>query len=295
VQLSVVIPTLRRAATLRRCLDRLDGQAGGVLEVLVVDDPARDDADAVAAAVAGRARVVHTHAPGVSAQRNAGWRAARGDLVLFLGDDVLAEPGLVAAHLAAHEREPAEEVAALGHVTWARELRVTPFMRFLERGLQFDFGSIPGDDAGWGRFYAANASLKRALLERAGGFDESFAFGYEELELARRLRDLGLVVRYVPDARGEHLHEQTLAAYRERMATVAAAERAFVAKHPDVPPYFHDLFAEAVRSPASGRGARLASVVPERLPVLGPRVRASAEAAWRRELGEAFLAAWERA
>jgi len=293
VQLSVVIPTLRRAATLRRCLDRLEGQAG-VAEVVVVDDPARDDAGAVADAVAGRARIVHTHAPGVSAQRNAGWRAAGGDLVLFLGDDVLAEPGLVAAHRAAHEREPAEEVAALGHVTWARELRVTPFMRFLERGLQFDFGSIPGDDAGWGRFYAANASLKRGLLERSGGFDESFAFGYEELELARRLHDLGLVLRYVPGARGEHLHEQTLAAYRERMATVARAERAFVAKHPDVPPYFHDLFAAAVRSPARGRGARLAGVVPERLPVLGPRVHASAEAAWRRELGEAFLVAWER-
>jgi len=290
-ELTVVVPTLRRAATLARCLDRLDGQ--GADAIVVVDDPARDDADAVARAVRGRARVVHTDAPGVSAQRNAGWRAAESELVLFLGDDVLAGPGLVAAHRARHAAEPAPPVAVLGHVTWAAELRPTAFMRFLEaEGLQFDFGAIPGDDAGWGRLYAANLSVKRALLERVGGFDEAFAFGYEELELARRLRDHGLVVRYAAEARAEHLHAQTPASYAARMATVAAAERQMVAKHPDVPPFFHALSVAAVADPATGRGRPLARVVPERLPYLGPRVHASARAAWRRELGEAFLAAW---
>ena len=292
--LSIVIPTLRRHAVLARALGRLEGQRGD-FEVLVVDDPARDDTGAVAEAIGRRGypvRQVHG-GPGPAIKRNAGWRAARAPLVLFLDDDVLAGPRLIAAHLDAHAREPQETVAVLGPLEWARELRVTPFMRFLEDGIQFDYRAIRGDDAGWGRFYTANLSIKRALLERAGGFDESFKYpSYEDLELARRLHDVGLVLRYRRDAVAEHLHAPTLESMRARMAAVASGERRMTELHPDVAPYFHELFSAAIADPARGRGRALARFVPERVPVLGPRVWASARAAYRRELGSAFLAAW---
>jgi len=42
-------------------------------------------------------------------------------------------------------------------------------MRWLEQGIQFDYHRIEGIEAGWGRFFTANVSLKRALLDRAGG------------------------------------------------------------------------------------------------------------------------------
>ncbi len=296
MDLSVVVPTYRRPVTLRRVLDRLAGQEAD-FEVLVVDDPAADDAAAVAAAIGERpypVRQLHSGF-GPAPKRNVGWRAAAAPLVLFLDDDVLPGPRLLAEHLAAHRREPADTVAVLGSLEWARELRVTPFMRFVERGLQFDYAGIPGDDAGWGRFYTANVSVKRALLERSGGFDEGFAFAYEDLELARRLHDLGMTLRYVPAARAEHLHAVTLEEFERRMAAVAAGERRMAAKHPDFRPYFEELFRAAVRDEASGRGRRLVSVVPESVPVLGPRVHASARAWWRRRLGQAFLAAWSSA
>src|SRR4051794_23236826 len=282
MRFSVVIPTLGRPAQLTRALERL-----GDADVVIAADAAEPDIAGVRR-IAASHTVVQATVPGVSAARNAGWRAAGGEVVLFLGDDILAEPGLLAAHARVHEAEPAVEVAAQGHVRWADELPRTPFMDYLDEGRwQFDFPAEGERDAGWGRLYACNASLKRALLERAGGFDEAFAWGYEELELARRLRDLGLVLRWAPDARAEHLHEPTLAAWRERMRRVAHAERQMTERHPDVEPFFAARAQRLAARPGSGRGRHLVDRLPHQ-----PRVRASAFAAWDRELAQAFLSAW---
>jgi GT2 family glycosyltransferase len=213
--------------------------------------------------------------------------------VLFVGDDILAAPGLVEAHLARHRAHPEGEVAVLGRVEWARELRVTPFMRWLERGVQFEFGGIEGEEAGWGRFYTSNASVKRAALEACGGFDEdAFPFHYEDLDLARRA---GLRVLWAPDAIGEHVHPQTLEGQRARIEWIAAAERRFVERYPDVRPHFREALLPSLASePGRGWGARLAGVVPERVPVVGPAVWRRADLWWRQQLATAFRSGWER-
>jgi hypothetical protein len=276
--MSVVIPTSGRGPV-ERVVARLAG-----VEVIVVADAAAPDVPA-ATLRAGR--------PGASAARNAGWRAATGDVVLFLGDDILAGPGLVDAHLARHRLHPASEVAVLGRVEWARELRVTPFMRWLERGIQFDFGGIDGEEAGWGRFYTSNASVKRSALEACGGFDEeAFPFHYEDLDLARRA---ALRVLWAPEAVAEHAHPQTLDSQRARMEGIAAAERRFVERYPDVRAHFREALLPALAvAPGHGWGARLAGVVPERVPVLGPAVWRRADLWWRQQLGAAFSSGWER-
>lgn len=298
--LSVVIPTYRRASVLRRTLDHLEGQADERIEVLVVDDAQEDDGAAVARAVSAadrpyRVTLLHRHAPGVAAARNAGWRAAVAPLILFLGDDILADPGLVEAHLSAHARLPGVGDAILGNVRWAGELRVTAFMRFLEEGAQFDYAHMQAGDAGWGRLYTSNVSLKRELLAAVGGFDEDFAFGYEDLELGRRLHDHGLRLMYEPSIGAAHLHPTTITAWERRMAAAAPAERLMVAKHPDVAPYFHDSLQDWRGRPTSARAARLADVVPPGVPVLGPRVHAAARAHWKATLANAFFSGWPTA
>ena len=288
MRLTVVVPTLGRPAELARTLERLAAQRDAPAhEVIVAADAAEPDVERVRA-IAGGHRVVVAERPGVSAARNAGWRAASAPVVVFLGDDILAEPGLLAAHAAVHAGEPAETVAAQGHVRWADELPRTPFMAFLDEGRwQFDFPGPQERDAGWGRLYACNLSIKRALLERAGGFDEDFTWGYEELELARRLRDLGLDLRWAPEARAEHLHEPALAAWRDRMRRVARAERQMTERHPDVEAFFAARAERIAARPGSGRGRLLVRAFPNQ-----PRVRASAFTHYERELAEAFLAAW---
>ena len=174
---------------------------------------------------------------------------------------------------------------------------MTPFMRWLEDGNQFDFGTIAGDEASWAHFYACNASLKRTLLERAGGFDEQrFPFLYEELEMASRLAEHGLRLRYNRAAEGEHLHAKALEDWRRRMAATAAAERRWVSLRPDMPAWFHDRLSAALAARRVPRVVgRAAAQVPRGLPVLGPRARAVADLHYRQELAPAFLAAWRAA
>ncbi len=299
--LSIVIPTLARPQLLARVLDRLSRQTrAGDFEVLVVADAQERDIGAVDAAISGRpfsVRRLSALRPGASAARNTGWRAGSAPIVLFLDDDVLPEAELVGEHLRWHERYEDEHVGVLGHVRWADELRVTTFMRWLELGIQFDYPRIVGIEAGWGRFYTANASVKRALIERAGGFEEErLPFGYEDLDLARRMEPLGFRLLYNRAAVAEHLHEMDLDFWRRRVARIAISERAFVKLHPDVPPYFFDMFtAAAAAPPARERGVRLARRVPRSLPWLGPRVWGSADAFYRQALSGPFLAAWRQA
>jgi GT2 family glycosyltransferase len=289
--LSVVIPTYRRPVQLSRTLEALARQTAAPesFEVIVVDN----DASAAPRAEPG-VRWLRESRKGASAARNAGWRAARAPVVLFLGDDILAGRELVELHLTFHARCPEDTAGLLGHVRWAEELRPTTFMRWLERGFQSDYGRLDGGEAPWwGDFTTSQVSVKRSLLERAGGFDEErFPFLYEDTELGYRLHQLGLRLHYEPRARSEHLHRPDLEEWRERMSVVAAAERRFSELHGE-PQWFAARMREAMAAPPPR--PRLAQA----LRPLGGRARAWAEhqldVHHRRQLAPAFLAAWDAA
>ena len=180
--------------------------------------------------------------------------------MLFTDNDTIPHPDLVAEHLDWHASHPEEEIAVLGHVRWAPEIEVTTFMQWLDRGIQFDYPNIRGTEAGWGRFYGANVSVKRAFAERVGDFDEErLPYGYEDLDWSYRASRLGLRVLYNRRAVVDHLREMTLEFWKRRAARVAVSERAFTRLHPELEPWFHRLFTDAAaQPPASGRGLRLA-------------------------------------
>jgi len=299
-RLSVVVTTLGNHEGLRRVLDGYAAQTEGAFELIVAADAAEPDPGAVAAAVGERpypARIVRAEVAGASANRNAGWRAASAPLVAFADNDTIPEPAWVAEHLAWHGEHPAEEVAVLGHVRWADEVAVTPFMRWLDDGIQFDYPNIEGIEAGWGRLYSANVSLKRAFVDRVGGFDEvRFPYGYEDLDFGYRANELGLRLLYNRAAVAQHLREYDLGFYARRVRRIAVAEREFVRAHPDVEPYFHNLFSAALEAPpASGRGRALVGRIPRSTPLLGERAWASADLYYRQRLAPAFLEAWAQA
>jgi GT2 family glycosyltransferase len=299
MDLSVVIPTHRRPAKLRRAIDRLQRQLDPPEFELIVVANAGDDGAPVNMAVGEptvRTRLCQAAVAGVSAARNLGWQEARSELVLFLGDDILATPTLLREHLSWHRDHPESTVGVLGHVRWADEIKVTPFMRWLEQGLQFDYPSIKGIDAGPGRLYTANVSLKRSMLERVGGFDEELPFLYEDIELGYRLSHHGFRLLYNRRAEGEHLHEITLDSWKERMRFAARGEHALIAKHPELEPKMRQRMQRAsLAAPAPARWAKLVSVIPPWVPVLGPRVWRSAKQRWLQALAPCYLGAWSDA
>lgn len=301
-EISIVIPTLGRLELLGRVLDRLERQTGASrsFAVIVVADAMQREVDPIDRALAGRnfqTRRLQGAKAGASAARNVGWRAATTPLILFLDDDILPEPALVAEHLDWHRRHRAPEIGVLGHVRWADELRVTPFMRWLEQGIQFNYPGIQGTEADWGWFYTANASVKRSIVERAGGFDEDrLPFGYEDLDLALRMRDFGFRLLYNRSAVAEHVHPMDLDFWKRRVARIAVSERAFLRLHPDFRPHFYELFSRAATDPpARGAGERLARFVPSWFPFLGAPVWRSADAVYRQALAPPFLDAWQQA
>jgi len=301
-QLSIVISTLGNYPTLARVLDGYSAQTApkGSFEVVVVVDAADPQPTAVERAIGTRGfpvRRITGSVPGLSANRNAGWRAAAAPLVMFTDNDTIPVPPLVSAHLEWHRRYPGEETGVLGRVRWARELEVSTFMRWLDMGTQFDFANIRGVDAGWGRFVGANVSLKRSLIARVGDFDqEHFPYGYEDTDWAYRASKVGFRLVYNRAAIVDHLRPMTLEFWKNRARRVAAAEYAFSRLHPELPPWFHGIFSAAATMPlARGRGISLAPYVPRSVPWLGRRVWASVDIAYKQALAPHFLEAWDAA
>lgn len=232
--LSVVIPTRDKCVSLRVTLAVLAAQRSPAPhEVVVVDDGCRDATREVAAgfrdAFGGALRVVDGPSRGRAAARNTGARAARGERLLFLDDDVLTAP----AHLSAHAGLGAERCFAHGPLRefpaarrWLDDVREQDPRGVAERAAEvlagregrlvrntlesliaaMDDGRVPAV-APWAVCVGANTSVPRADFERVGGFDEGFGRGWgcEDLELGVRLTSAGLVPRLLAEGAGAHL------------------------------------------------------------------------------------------
>ena len=220
---SALVPTRDGVRVLRGCLEALFNSGYPRHEVLVIDNGSRDAATlAYLAGLAGsagegRIRVLRDDSPfNFSALNNRAARAARGELLLLLNDDIsAARPGWLHA-LAGHAAR--QEVGAAG----ARLLY--PDGRVQHAGLATGvlglaghlLRGLPGDDPGpnglafalrqCSALTAACLCLRREVYLGVGGLDERLAVAFQDVDLGLRLRALGLRNVWVPEAELTH-HE----------------------------------------------------------------------------------------
>lgn len=245
-RVSVVIPTHNRRTLLARCLDALARQSilPEEFEVVVVDD---GSTDGTAEWLESRRypfplRSLRQANQGPGAARNAGVEHARGELVLFLGDDIIAHEHLLEEHLLAHAEHPEPEAAVLGHVDWPPWLRVSPVMRYVcgEDTRQFAYHYIPHlPRLDFRFFYTSNVSLKRRFLLEAFAagirFDPCFRHAaLEDTELAYRLQARGLTLHYRSGALAYHDHPMDLEGFARREERVGEMAVVFYRKHPRI-------------------------------------------------------------
>src|SRR5579863_876754 len=210
--LSVVIPTYNRSEILQQAVSAHLKQTAveNVSEIIVVDDGSTDSTRDVVAMLSERSsisiRYFRQENKGPAAARNLGIREACSELVLFTDDDIIPRPTLVAEHLDWHRRFPESSTAVLGNVTWAPEVRITPFMRWYGSDFLFSYAHFIGrTELDYTDFYTCNLSLKTAFLRRNGVFDEEFKVAaYEDIELGYRLKKAGMRLLYSAKAQGYH-------------------------------------------------------------------------------------------
>ena len=240
MKVSVIIPTHNRADILEICLHKITQQQGVDFEVIVVDDGSKDHT----AKVVGRYPEVLYLKQKASHQgvaRNNGVKKATGDILLFIGDDIFAEPGFLMQHANIHTLHPEEDAVVLGHTTWDPSLKINDYMAFLESsGWQFAYHLLsPGftdHPEPYKFFYTSNISLKKSFWDKEKGFDKRFTeYGWEDIELGYRLWDKhGMRLYYEPDAQVYHHHELPESSLENRMRTVGRSAVKFEKIQPEV-------------------------------------------------------------
>jgi GT2 family glycosyltransferase len=219
---SVIIPCHQRVGMLRLCLESLRRQNAPdvTTEVIVLlngTDPAAQaelTAEDLNDVTVLRSEVNFGFAAGC----NLAAQEARGELLIFVNDDIEVERGWLSALVTAAAEEP--EAGAVGS-------RVV-----LSSGALQEAGSViwsDGTTLGVGRGLDADGGaysyrravdycsacallVRRDVWEALGGFDESFLLGYyEDADLCLRIQQLGLKVFYEPSAVVSH-HEHASSA-----------------------------------------------------------------------------------
>ncbi|MGO1540989.1 MAG: glycosyltransferase [Luteimonas sp.] len=179
--LSIIIPAHDEAPLIGATLDALAEATACVeddVEVIVVDDASSDDTAAIAR---GRgARVLHVKARQIAAARNAGANAARGDRLLFVDADTLANREVMAALMAAMD------AGAAGGGVAVRFARPLPLHMRMFESLSIVLFRLFGVTPGCFLFCTRDA------FEAAGGFDERL-YVTEDVTLGRALRRVGRV------------------------------------------------------------------------------------------------------
>jgi glycosyltransferase involved in cell wall biosynthesis len=201
---SVVVPTRNRARYLRTSLASLLRQTvDEPFEVIVADDASTDETPRLAAEL-GVLLVRHDSPEGPNAARNTGIRAASGDLIAFVDDDVAAPDGWLAALLEGARRHTGAE--AFGGPIRARFEGPTPRSCGREEPpiTTLDLG---GEDREVEFVWGANMAVRRSALERVGEFDPALPHFGEEEEWLTRLREAGGRVVYLAAAGLDHRRE----------------------------------------------------------------------------------------
>jgi glycosyltransferase involved in cell wall biosynthesis len=216
LSLSVVIPTYGRERVLVDTINHLLSQTIGdarFLEIILIDQTENHLPETTASlgafSASGKIRWLRESTPNLTRAMNRGLIDARGDLVLFVDDDIVPDPNLLKWHLNAHFEHP-EVSVVVGQILQpgeiAEDLNYVPRGGNLLRYLDFPFRRTRG--AYIENAMAGNMSVVRSRALAIGGFDENFpppVAARFETEFAKRIVSNSGRIWFEPNASIRHL------------------------------------------------------------------------------------------
>lgn len=194
---SVIIPTYNRLPILTKCLRALEDQDfDQEYEVVVVDDGSTDETIVFLQSNAHEfphVRLILQDHKGAAIARNTGIDHAKGDRIVFIDSDLV----VLSSFLSSHAKKLKNNDRCF---TYGRVINTANFEDPTAEPFKLtDFSAA--------FFATGNVAIEKKWLIEAGKFDPMFSqYGWEDLELGVRLKNLGLKLIPCPEAVGYHWH-----------------------------------------------------------------------------------------
>jgi cellulose synthase/poly-beta-1,6-N-acetylglucosamine synthase-like glycosyltransferase len=204
---SVVVIGRNEGARLKACLDSIGAVRcdGFRTEIIYVDSDSTDGSPEMAAGRGVDVIRVKPERPSAAIGRNAGWKAAAGQFILFLDGDTILHAEFIKRALAQFQ-DPAVAIV------WGHRRELDPMQSVYVRVLDLDWIYPPGDS----EFCGGDALMRHDVLEQVDGFDQSLIAG-EEPEMCRRIRAKGYRIVHIDAPMTQHdLAVKTFKAYWRR-------------------------------------------------------------------------------
>jgi GT2 family glycosyltransferase len=203
---SIVIPSYNRGELLAETTAMALRQDYPDFEVIVVDQTAEPSSRmlSLAESSAGRLQYIHRPTPNLPAARNVGVRAARGEIIVFIDDDVVLGPEYIAAHVCRYDDPSVGAVMGITFHPWD-----TSETAVLEGTLRLfgPRGALPDGAFLVLSVVGCNSSFRRRAIIDAGMSDERFTGSGrgEDTDLSMRVGRLGYKLVFDPKVRLLHL------------------------------------------------------------------------------------------
>jgi GT2 family glycosyltransferase len=213
-KISVIIPTLNRGTFLENSLSDMINQDYNNYEIIIVDQSKLETSQKIqqmANENSNKVRYIKVDFKGLLEARNYGFQKARGDILIYIDDDIRAERNFIYEHVRMYSGSLMAMVA--GGIEEprvnSRRLSIPSVTGKFNKWL---CSPIAGFDLSEECFVdhvkGVNFSIKKSVLQETGGFDENLNIGaalYEELELCLRVTKLGHKIFFNPKAKLRHL------------------------------------------------------------------------------------------
>lgn len=227
---SVVIPTYNSARTIRNCVEALSLQRSErdaeYIEIIVVDDGSTDNTKDI---LKGYPVIyIYQKNGGPAKARNNGMRNSTGEIVCFTDSDCVPEPDWVKKIIGRFSDDRIGGVGGSYDILNRDSLLVNlvhqeVVLRHLKISEAADFlGSF-------------NLAYRRDILEKTGGFDESFkdASG-EDNDLSYRVKKMGYKLIFDKDIKVSHYYPRSLSRYMRKQFWHGFWRVKLYVKHPDM-------------------------------------------------------------
>ncbi|CAI4032259.1 Glycosyltransferase [Nitrospira tepida] len=232
---SVVVPILNAARTLPACLRALDNLRPSPGEVVLIDNGSTDESLLLAKTYEGeshpfRVQLLSAAPHSASIARNTGIKAASGDIILFTDADCSPAPDWLGRLLESFDDPKIGAVA--GRVSGDPGSTLPELFSMLytlrlpkEASLHDHWTPLQGG------YPTANLAVRRTVLERLQGFDESVAIYGEDYDLCARLYAAGWRLLYRPEAQVIHHHRTTWRAILRQAYGFGLGQAYLIHKH----------------------------------------------------------------